>query len=268
MASMALGQPNFYPMCPSFERVTMTDTIPTIHQALAAVKKAVGNVSKSQRNQQQGFNFRGIDDVVNAASGPLNENGVITIPDVESYTYETVEIGRNKTPMAHIMGLVRFTFTGPLGDSVTAKVLAESMDSGDKGAAKMMSVAYRIALLQVLNLPTDAPDPDLDSYERSGSQTASAATSKPAPYRVKSDTIKPVEPVSAEEIASLVKAIEGAVTTEQLNSVWKLAGSRGALQTEAAFGKTIQQLMYDRGDAIKSGPGNNGAPGRKTAAAK
>jgi hypothetical protein len=40
------------------------------------------------------------------------------------------------------------------------------MDSGDKGTAKAMSVAYRILLLQSLIIPTDDRDPDQDSYER------------------------------------------------------------------------------------------------------
>jgi hypothetical protein len=46
-------------------------------------------------------------------------------------------------------------------------VLGEAMDSGDKAVAKAMSVAFRIALLQALALPTDEPDPDSYSYERS-----------------------------------------------------------------------------------------------------
>jgi hypothetical protein len=35
-----------------------------------------------------------------------------------------------------------------------------------------MSVAYRIALLQALSLPTNEPDPDSHSYERSAQQQA------------------------------------------------------------------------------------------------
>ena len=40
------------------------------------------------------------------------------------------------------------------------------MDSGDKATPKAMSVAFRIALLQALALPTDEPDPDSYAYER------------------------------------------------------------------------------------------------------
>jgi hypothetical protein len=40
------------------------------------------------------------------------------------------------------------------------------MDFGDKGAPKAMSVAYRIALLQALCIPTDDTEPDAQSYDR------------------------------------------------------------------------------------------------------
>lgn len=242
--------------------------LPTIHTALANVKKAVGNVSKSQRNQQQGFNFRGIDDVVNAASGPLNEFGVITVPELQSYTIETVEVGRNKTPMAHIMGLVDYVFFGPAGDKITARVLAESMDSGDKGTAKMMSVAYRTALLQVLNLPTDAPDPDHDVYERSGgndeqaAQALRAATRTTRPKPETAESAPAAEKATEADIARFVKMVESAKTADQLNKAFGEISAKGALTTEITVKgqkTTFQKLMYSRNDAIKSQSGNNGA---------
>ena len=54
----------------------------------------------------------------------------------------------------------------------------ESMDFGDKGAPKAMSVAYRIALLQTLCIPTDDPDPDSQSYEREHERPAPEATAE------------------------------------------------------------------------------------------
>lgn len=46
-------------------------TAPTIHQAIAGVMKDVGAVGKDRSNQQQGFKFRGIDDVMNALHAPM-----------------------------------------------------------------------------------------------------------------------------------------------------------------------------------------------------
>ena len=239
----------------------------TIHQALAAAKAAVGAVSKAQRNTQQGFNFRGVDDVVNAAAGPLNEHGVIVTPDVDSFSYEVVEVGKNRTPMSHVVGLVKYTFSGPQGDSVTAKVLAESLDSGDKGAAKFMSVAYRIALLQVLNLPTDSPDPDAESYERSGNaqqETAKApkSTARSTRQATEPQSSSPAsspEPATETDIAGFVRAIELAKNSTDLNKIWTLLGSKGALQAEIerdGTKVTLEKFLFARNDAIKSGSGN------------
>lgn len=139
----------------------------TIVQSLNEIMKAVGAISKSDRNAAQGFNFRGIDSVVNAVSPQLQKYGVVVVPSVEDYEYQSVEIGKNRTVMGHVKVKVTYTFVGPLGDAIKATVVAEAMDAGDKATTKAMSVAFRTALLQSLCLPTDDADPDSHSYERS-----------------------------------------------------------------------------------------------------
>jgi hypothetical protein len=146
----------------------MSETkVMSIAQALNEVMKEVGAVKKNDRNASQGFNFRGIDAVVNAVSPALQKYGVIVVPSVEDYEYASVEIGKNRTVMGHVKVKVTYTFIGAGGDAIKATVVGEAMDSGDKATAKAMSVAFRTALLQTLSLPTDEPDPDSQSYERS-----------------------------------------------------------------------------------------------------
>ena len=144
----------------------MSNTL-TIAQALTEVMKEVGAVGKKDRNASQGFNFRGIDAIVNAVSPALQKYGVIVVPSVEDYEYSSVEIGKNRTVMGHVKLKVSYTFIGASGDAIKATVVGEAMDSGDKATAKAMSVAFRTALLQTLSLQTDEPDPDSQSYERS-----------------------------------------------------------------------------------------------------
>lgn len=146
----------------------MPGELKTVYQALAEAKAAMSAVGKDSRNQQQGWNFRGVDAVVNACAPQFNKAGVIVVPALREMLYGTVEVGKLRTPMAHVQVKVKYTFYGPDGSSVSAVVPGEAMDSGDKAVAKAMSVAYRICLLQVLNLPTSDPDPDEDTYERSG----------------------------------------------------------------------------------------------------
>lgn len=222
---------------------------PSIQVALARVKAAVGAVGKTERNAQQGFNFRGIDAVVNAVSEHLNKEGVITSPQVLEYTYETVEIGKNRTPMAHVMVKAGYRFFGPAGDFIESVVVAESMDSGDKACAKAMSVAYRIALLQTLNLPTTEADPDSESYERSAQTATPGRTRQPAESRKTPNTPNPKNP---QELAIAAKS---AKDVEALRNVWKFAGTAGWLQSEIAHidtGKkmSLQDYLYKRHDEL------------------
>jgi hypothetical protein len=78
--------------------------------------------------------------------------------------------------MGHVKVKVTYTFIGQAGDAISATVVGEAMDAGDKATAKAMSVAFRTALLQALCLPTDEPDPDSNSYERSGATDVLAAS--------------------------------------------------------------------------------------------
>lgn len=143
----------------------------TVHEALVEVMRSVSHVAKRDQNTQQGFNFRGIDAVVNAVGPALREHGVIVLPLVEDVTTSTVEVGRNRTPMGHVAVRVRYRFVGPDGSQLDCVSVGEAMDSGDKATPKAMSVAFRTALLQALALPTDEPDPDSQVYERSPAKT-------------------------------------------------------------------------------------------------
>ena len=193
----------------------MTET-KTIYQALNDAKTAIGAVRKTDKNVQQGFNFRGIDAVVTASAPALNKEGIITVPQLQDYTYEVVEVGKNKTSMGHVMVRVQYMFIGPAGDNVTATVLAESFDSGDKACAKAMSVAYRIALLQVLNLPTDDRDPDADTYERSAKPTVEELMAKAAELN----------------------------TVDDLRKHWETVGAAGYLNTSIAHPATGEKLKF------------------------
>lgn len=140
----------------------------TVVESLSAVMADVQGVGKHDRNNAQGFSFRGIDAVVNAVGPALREHGVIIAPTATETHRSEVEVGKNRTRMREVALVVTFTAWGPDGDSISVQVAAESMDSGDKATAKAHSVAYRTALLQLLCIPTDEPDPDATSYERSG----------------------------------------------------------------------------------------------------
>lgn len=139
-------------------------TPPTLVERLIAVKRDVGAVSKGDRNSAQGFNFRGIDSVLNAVSGPLIKHGVMVYPSLHSIEKGTASTAKGSV-MNTVVVTVAYTFTDGSRDRIVVTVPGEAFDSGDKCVAKAMSVAYRTALIQALSLPTDEPDPDSESYE-------------------------------------------------------------------------------------------------------
>lgn len=142
----------------------------TVQDALSAVMGDVQAVRKGDRNTQQGFNFRGIDSVVNAVGPALRKHGLVFAPSrVVSIEHERYDTAKG-TSMDGVTVVVEYTITGPEGDSMTAAAAGQASDSGDKAVPKAMSVAYRTVLLQALCIPTDEPDPDAQAHERAGRQ--------------------------------------------------------------------------------------------------
>jgi len=155
------------------EKVNGTNgtAVPSIVQVISKVMAEVQAVGKSDMNREQGYTFRGIDAVVNAVGPVFRKYGVVAVPLLENAGYRDVQTSRGK-PSRECTVRVRYRFYGPAGDYLEAVVPGESMDFGDKGTAKAMSVAYRIALLQLLTIPTHEPEPDAQVYERDNAPAA------------------------------------------------------------------------------------------------
>lgn len=156
---------------------TAPDATVTVQQAMIDVMKAVGAVRKTGRNKHQNFNFRGIDAVVNAVSPALQRAGVVVVPELQKFDRQAMQTTKGNA-MNSVDVIVKYTFIGPNGDTISATVPGEAFDSGDKATAKAMSVAFRTALLQALALPTDDHDPDTESYN-----ATPVGYGRPAPNR-------------------------------------------------------------------------------------
>jgi|GEM_PF-1343127 len=147
----------------------MTDSI---YVLMGRVVADVEEVGKGGKHAKQGYSYRTVDDIVNAAGAAMRKHGVFAVPLLESIAYEDTKVGQNRTETRIAQVQVRYQFFGPAGDYISAIVPAESMDSGDKATPKAMSVAYRIALSQVLAIPTGDPDPAETNFRRSEPWTA------------------------------------------------------------------------------------------------
>lgn len=137
----------------------------SVYEAFSKVMGAVQGIGKGERNATQGFNFRGIDSVMNAVGPALREFGVTIIPDAESIEVERYT-SKAGAQMKNTTVRMRYTVFGPKGDSFAGSAYGEAADSGDKSVSKAQSVAYRTFLLQGLTVPTNEPDPDAEIHER------------------------------------------------------------------------------------------------------
>lgn len=149
----------------------MAEKKPTIYADVIEVMRTVGHIAKGQKNANQHFNFRGIDDVMNAFGPALREHGVIACPVFEELSSEFAQAGNKRVHMITVR--VTLTFMNAAGESWQAvTALGNAADYGDKGYSKAQSVALRQAYLYLFTLPTNEPDPDTFSYNLTAADPA------------------------------------------------------------------------------------------------
>jgi hypothetical protein len=139
---------------------------------MSAVYKAIGavshelsalGISKGRKNEQQGYKFRGIDDVLNALSGALVKAGLVILPRCTER--EVVERQTSKGgAIFNVTCRVEFDLVSTEdGSKHTVCTYGEAMDSADKATNKAMSAAYKYLALLVFCIPTEAsPESDAD----------------------------------------------------------------------------------------------------------
>lgn len=138
-----------------------------IYQAINGVMTEVGAIGKDKKNQQQGFMYRGVDDVMNALQPAFVHNHIFVVPEVLEQTREERTTAKGAQLLYSILK-IKFTFYADDGTSVSAMVVGEGMDSADKSSNKAMSVAFKYACFQVFCIPTeDMVDPDSDTPPQS-----------------------------------------------------------------------------------------------------
>ena len=127
---------------------------PQIYKLLPRAAYKVGAITKEKRNAQQGFNFRGIDDVYNAIHPVFAELGITPVPQVIESRREERSTAKGGNLIYTVLTVAVY-FYAPDGTSVKAIVQGEAMDMADKSSNKAMSAAYKYACFQVLSIPTE-----------------------------------------------------------------------------------------------------------------
>lgn len=136
-----------------------------IYQAITAIMGELGAISKDKKNTQQGFMYRGIDDVMNALNPLFAKHKVFVVPEVLEQIREERQSNKGNTLLYSICK-IKYTFFAEDGSSISAVVVGEGMDSGDKATNKAMAIAMKYACFQVFCIATEEmKDSDAEIHE-------------------------------------------------------------------------------------------------------
>lgn len=144
------------------------ETVGKIYASINAIQKDLNKkgIGKEHKNQTQGYNFRGIDDVYQALAPLLASHGVCIMPRMTART-----MTERQTQKGGILFSVcveaEFDFVSSEdGSRHTVKTFGEAMDSGDKATNKAMSAAYKYACFQTFAIPVAGEnDGDAKTYK-------------------------------------------------------------------------------------------------------
>jgi hypothetical protein len=186
-----------------------------VYQAIAAVcgYMAKTGLAKDRKNEQQHYNFRGIDDVYNVLSSALAEQKLVILPRVMERQLTERQTAKGGV-LFYVVLKVEFDFVSSVdGSKHTVITYGEAMDSGDKATNKAMSAAYKYAALQAFCIPTIGDnDADATTHE------VVPINHKPEPSKLdkfKAAAIKSLNKYPADIIAMAFEEMEGLQTDKE-----------------------------------------------------
>src|SRR5262245_34695104 len=139
--------------------------VPGVYRAIHAVLNDIGKVGieKGRRNQQQGYQFRGIDDIYNFLNPLFSVHGLMILPRMMERTQEERVSAAGK-PIFYVSVKAEFDFVAiEDGTLHTLCTYGEAMDAADKATNKAMSAAYKYVCMQAFAIPTEG-DNDADAH--------------------------------------------------------------------------------------------------------
>lgn len=135
-----------------------------VYQAIGKVSAdmATTGIAKGRKNEQQGYRFRGIDEVFNALAPSLVKHGLVILPRMVGRTV-TERTTQKGGVLFYVVVDAEFDFVATEdGSKHTIRTFGEAMDSADKATNKAMSAAYKYAAFQAFCIPTEG-DNDADA---------------------------------------------------------------------------------------------------------
>jgi len=113
--------------------------------ALESVLADLPAIGKNSVNQQQGYKFRGIEDITAALKPLFAKHELVVTPHVLERR-DAERTTRNGGVLYIVDIFVRFRFSSSGVELATAEVWGQGSDSGDKAVQKAMTSAFKTAL--------------------------------------------------------------------------------------------------------------------------
>lgn len=132
------------------------------NQAAAAIARVAADlpaINKDERNTQQNFAFRSIDAITAAVRPLFGKHGLAVIPNVSDIAYETVT-SRGGGAGYRCLATVDYLIVHESGDTLTARMVGEAVDYGDKSTSKAVQMAFKYLLTELLLVGSGDADPD------------------------------------------------------------------------------------------------------------
>lgn len=236
------------------EQVNINTSPPKIYAAIAGVMKDVGAVAKEKEfespiGKKGNYMFRGIDDVMNALHPAMVNNKIFVVPNILEQTRET-RTSKSGTQMQVSICKIQYTFFAEDGSCVTAVVIGEGMDTGDKATNKAMSIAFKYACFQVFCIPTEEmQDPDAERPELEDGKTETPKSNKKTSTKSnsKKEESKKKEEKELEPNSKITEPMFRTIKSEQMRTG---VSDKQILSMKAVKAKSIEALTVIEYKAI------------------
>lgn len=192
-----------------------------VHAGMAQVIAAVSSIAK-KRSEGVNYEFRGIDDVMNALHGPLSDAGLFLAPRVlADWQLNPIPGTNNRTQYQAVFRVAVDVYAAD-GSMVTlGPGLAQSHDYGDKAVYQAQQNAIKYLLLEAFAIPTAELDMDARQADESLAPPADTSPSEPSVGEFMATQVQALSKWSKEQREQAYKAVMAELGIDQLDTIDK-----------------------------------------------
>lgn len=222
------------------------DNGPSLSERLHEAQRllAAGGVGKSQTNQHDRYNFRGIDDVYQVIGPVFAHVGITLIPG-----WKDVEITERPTAKGgiqyHAVVKGSISVVGG-GENITGMLIGEACDRGDKAIGKAQSSGLKQWILHSL-LPPMEGEPDADFESPNAPSADDFQANHDAAYERNKAAVEATKDALSREQYVTAYECWTEIPRDDAISIYSLAPSKGGCLTT----KERKQMKSDEWSAAR-----------------